>query len=896
MLHGLRDVLRDWAALDLIRPFLWVDEADVDPRQALPHVVATLITNTTAARVRLQDHLADRQDMGLVRLVPISTMGIESVRVSQRVAGYLYTSLDGVRAGQISPVHCILARHGMGGWEPEPAWAGWHTLVVAPEDAWTPATASTDLTYGHSDGEFYGHVAAAVSSLVGLWKGMGEAPFDVISAAAVSRPRVARAFMRRLDAAAVTTALRQALTDLSVGLPRPHFRHSPCEHLRAPDVAIAQTAQAVLDRHHGLLAIQRDRSALARSHQLGAPAALRMFASFMWAALRRAPWAAFDNVRSRASATVSRHLQHALFGDRDSRYEVVTAGVTAAGLPASADDLAHGAEEIARRVHTVIPGGEHAVADTASFWRDAIAGGLTLADGGTRTPDIPPVTVGGLPGVVADVGYVAPSPTAAFVLPAPIAAVMGIERVAPHDIRAQEQFADHLRATGTAAADIAGAAERFDAWRADVGKAYTSRLGQRLAWELRTRTAAVASLLHELRTAAPAEESEPATSDQQSVLLTLGMMVLGVMVIGFAVTASLVRGWLPASYAVALAVTLAVSWIGRLLYTLFRQQQRLFALLTSRNSLHERHATNGRDIANALSELHVAAVLYQQYLAWAPVLGSFLRAPFGDVPRTPVQPRLAGPLPRAMGLGVAYPNPQQIAAVTHALGATVYECGWLGSLWTHLIADAPHRLGTAGLGLHREPGLLLADEAMAPTTPLRLWADLIVRDGVSGASGDALWRRARETLLAGGVDALAGQLFGEIEVAGQAGHGVGGRLTGTTFLNQLTAVVSGAQPQYFSTSVFDAAAVSEEAHRVKSSVVVGGPGIVPLAETDTLACRWVPPATGEGTDLDQFVVVVQTTDPLPPERLSLQSPLVHASVGSTDRLHDSDPTFPDLGL
>jgi hypothetical protein len=58
VLRGLRDVLRDWVAFGLVRPFLWIDEADVDPMRPLAEVVATLITGNAAARVRLQAHCA----------------------------------------------------------------------------------------------------------------------------------------------------------------------------------------------------------------------------------------------------------------------------------------------------------------------------------------------------------------------------------------------------------------------------------------------------------------------------------------------------------------------------------------------------------------------------------------------------------------------------------------------------------------------------------------------------------------------------------------------------------------------------------------------------------------------------------------------------------------------
>jgi hypothetical protein len=290
-------------------------------------------------------------------------------------------------------------------------------------------------------------------------------------------------------------------------------------------------------------------------------------------------------------------------------------------------------------------------------------------------------------------------------------------------------------------------------------------------------------------------------------------------------------------------------------------------------------------------------VLYQQYLTLMPVLGRFVREPFGAVPPSVAPPRLDGPLPRAMGLGIAHPDPDQVAVVVHDLGAVVFKRGWLGDLWADLLSDAPRRLGTAGLGLRRDPWQLLSDEATSPTSALRTWAGAVTTDGVSGAAGEAMWRRAHEALLARGPDELSTALFGTVEVIGQSGHGVAGRLTSNTFLTQLTDAVGDRHAQYFSSALFDAAAVSQEAHRVAETVMIGGRAPTGPAEHGMPAVRWLSPAHGERADLDQFVVIVQTTAPLPSSALRLLAPLVATpATGGHEPARDADPSFPEFGI
>jgi hypothetical protein len=865
VMRRVRDVLRDWVAYGLAQPFLWIDQADVDVHRPLAEVIATLVGETSAPRVRLQDHLADRHSIGTLRLVPLSTMGAAPATVDRAVAGYLYTGLDGTRAGRISPLHCVLTRHGEGGWHPGGGWTGWHTLVIAPEDSWTPASTATDLTYAHPDGEFYGHVAAALSGITGLWAGMTEAPFDAEQPGALMRPLVTRAFLRRLDASATTAALRLSLTDVSAGLPRPRHGPSLCEYSRSPDSAAARMAQAVLDHHQGLLATRREPADAGGPQRLGPWAALGMFFRFLGTALRRAPWAVGDEIRVQTAAVMGQAVQKALFGDTDSRYQVVTADMS--GRSPDAEELTAGAEEIARRVKAAVPDLDQTAPSTAPFWQDFVDGALTLADGGERGPQIPPILVGSVPAVVTDPANLTPAPANRFEVPTAMVGAMGTTHLDAADVRSHQHLAQRLATASAGNVQLAQVAERLQAWRAEIGRAYTSVVGNRLAGELHDRTAAMREQAEELRnTMSAAGEPAAGRRDQLNVLKVLAGLVIGWILIAVAVAVAVDHGWTSTRNTMIAAACAALVWLIWLIVVLVGQQRRIFAALAARNAMLARHAAAIRNVGHAATELHVAAVLYQQYLAWTPILGTFLRQPFGPVVQPVVAPRLAGPLPRATGLGIAHPHPDQIDRATHELGRTVFASGWLSGLWSSFVADAPRRLGRAGLSLADDPGLLMRDEAGHARAPLRLWKQAVLAEGVTGAAGDELWAKACGRLRELGTVRMAETLFGDVEVIGQTGHGVAGRLDGARFLTQLTAALDDSRSYHFSTALFAPAAASQEDHRVDGTVLVGDeertehpPGVRRLAS----------PAA-RGPDLDQFIVIVQASAPVPAEHLRLQ--------------------------
>ncbi len=888
---AVRDVLRDWVALGLVQPFLWVEAEEVSPDEPFAAVVATHVRESDAPRVRLQDHLANQHDVDVIRLVAVGSAGASTSLVDRDRAGFLNIALAGVTAGRVSALQCVLTRHGAGGWQSEVERPGWHTLVVAPEDAFSPSPRqpTTELIERDDDAEFMAHAAAGVATASGLWSGLAEAPFDDVPVTGNPEPVVVRSFLRRLDASAVESRLRQALTDVSRGLPRPRSGAERCDHMQNPVAASNDMATRVLTRHAALFAVQEEPDQGRGPEPLGAWQAIKMFFAFVGAALNRAPRALADAVVGRAAAGTARRVQQALLGG-DSRYEVVVRGVNASGLPAGVHELDAAAVDVRQRVAAILHTSEQALPDVAPFWQDVVGGALTLADAGDRGPDLAPVMVGSRPTVARDTSTIAPDPADTFPLRGPAANRLRIRDVPPHDFRLHDVVARELSAAAAEDVGSAQAVSAFSDWRRRVSSTYTGGLGAHIGNEVERRGRRLAQLLELLLGAQEESTDEGALADEhRRVQRLLRNFVIG-MAVGLVVgVLVVVLGVLGVLTVVLIGLALLSAGTVRTVLALLARQRAVFALAHRRTETDRHLEIASRNLAHAANALHVATTLYQQYLAWSSVLGAFLREPFGPVP--PVQPvvRLEGLLPRAVGFGVAEPVDERIAEVAHALGAVMFERGWLSDLWQAFYEDAGRRLGSAGLVLRDEPRALLSDRARDEDSLLVTWAAAVQQDGVTGDAGDRLWQAARGRLLMRGADALCSSLFTRVEVQAQQDHGITRLIDGSQFFTQLSDALDNVGGQAFSPSLFSPTATSQGLHLVTATVAVGRRDVVDLGGAASAeSVRWIPPSSDGESSLDLSLVVLQATAPVSASELRLSGGTVGRTPISATRAGDAD--------
>ncbi len=693
---AVRDVLRDWVSLGLVQPLVWVEAVDVDPGGALSSVVGTHLLPGDAPRVRVQDHLANERSLEVLRLVALGSVGAETTLVPAALAGHLNTQLSAAAPGRLVALQCVLTRQGAGGWEPDLAVPGWRTLVVAPEDSWSPGRTTTEFAVDGNDAEFVAHAAAGLASVAGLWTGVGQGPFDGASSAS-DEPQVVRAYLRRLDTAALTSRLRRTLTDVSAGLPLPQSTQGRIEAMQDPAAGVGQVAQALVDQHPALFEVAWVQAEQVAKKRITAWAAIALFFAFLWSALRGAPGNLLARLQDRGAIAIARRVQAALFGG-DSRYEVVMRGLDASGQTAGVGDLSAAADDVRDRLATVVPT-EGAATDLSGFWSDVAAGGLSLADGGNHGSTVGPLTVAGTPRVVRDTAHVAPAPTDAFPLPPAVAARLGTPSVSPYDQLAQQQAAEVL--AQVAPSDPAN--EALARWRQRTAASYTGLLGARLSGDVEFRRQSLSSLLDQLRVDGDGvDESELARPLRAARSILLSSLIGLVVIAGL--TYLVHRLELLTTLVLTLSVVvLVIGWLVSQVLALLAEQRKVFALMNAQTRRDEALALAGRNVPIAAAALYLSTTLYQQYLAWAPVLGRFLREPFGPVPEPAPATRLHGTLPRAVGFGVADTDDERLAAVAHDLGGVVFDRGWLQPLWEAFLAEAPRLLGTERTGPARRP-------------------------------------------------------------------------------------------------------------------------------------------------------------------------------------------------
>ena len=160
-----------------------------------------------------------------------------------------------------------------------------------------------------------------------------------------------------------------------------------------------------------------------------------------------------------------------------------------------------------------------------------------------------------------------------------------------------------------------------------------------------------------------------------------------------------------------LAILSAVAFLGWSTHGEIRlvDHQRKIAIVNARQEVSDQMDYAAFNVQIVAAKLHLLATLYQQYLAWAPVLGRFLREPFGPQPPAPVPVKLAGLLPRSVGFGVALSDEDLVADAVAELSREVFETGWLSELWAAMVADAPRQLGPQAVDLRSNAQALLSD-------------------------------------------------------------------------------------------------------------------------------------------------------------------------------------------
>lgn len=759
----VREVLRDLSAVGLIEPFVWVEPADA----AVARVPAMSVTGGATTGTTLQDvavaNIADR--VRLISLVPVLTGAAQtSSDDEQRIAGLLENQVGAATLARIrvsvtrigDPSTGVLGR------------AGWHNLLLAPQESAGPALGHSLLAATNDTIEIGRHTAVELAGIAGLWSQVTGSPLDGRSVDPGESVRLARSFFRRLQSDGLESELRAKVTATSESLPLPVEGGSAAIYVDDSALATSTMSKALWERHGDVLRGPRESRPRRTVKPIGIGKALKMFFGFLWAAIKGAPAKWFSGVVAGLSSRVAGAVHGMVFGGDPSAYAVVVRGVTASGLPASWLDLADAADAIEDILEESGEAREHhAISDLSALWKDYAAGALTLADGGERVQSMPPVQIGTQRAVLRSADLVVPSAAARFInIPGHIAAQIEVSSVEAFDVLAVNNLHQrlvYLQEDPALGLEVGGTLEALKVWNAQHRNSFAARVASVLGEHVMRIGEEIKSVLEKLKSAAAAEDIPAAIAARQKRLgRVLRILSILLVVAGALIGACFGFGLITGTLALILAGSSLLAWFVASIVTFLRGQRDLFRLLNARQELIADAEIMKRNLRQAVRDMRRLTDAYAQFLAWSRILGTMLAAPLGAA-NVGIEDgaRLSPDLPIGVRLGSASVPDAALADAVVALRREIFRVGWLGEPWESLITGAPAAIGPDGYELRNNPIAIFAQPGRGDTSLLLKWVDATERNGVDVAVADRLWTTVQEQL-DGDKRELASALLGSI--------------------------------------------------------------------------------------------------------------------------------------
>ncbi|WP_253249943.1 magnesium transporter [Rhodococcus sp. BUPNP1] len=749
---GVRDVLRDLSTAELVGSFVWVDDSEIDG--AGTRVPAVETERGISQSVTLQDVLASRH-YDLVRLCVLVPSGPGAVPVrlatETMLAELLSSNSGGARCVRLR----VLLRRPADEQPASaiPALAGWHNLLVAPEDSRGPGMGHESLTATHDPVDVGRQAAPVIAGITGLWTDIEHTPFDDAPVLPGNSLRVVRSFYRRLDTSHAEHRLHSELLEFDGQLPLP--RDAGTAVLYADDVPAAtrQMAHAVWVKHGHLLTSPRKSAPPKRDvRTITFMDAVRMTGRFLLAVLKNAPSLLITRAIHRASTSVASAAQRALFGSTPGAYRVLVGGVDADGQRVSWTEYESASRQLGAALDEAKGTPQVAAPDLSALWRDYARGALTLADASERSAGLPPIQVGAHRAVLRSAADIVPGPDDDFTdIPGVVSATTQLHVAEAPDILGVEELRTTLRgleqdpvigldARRTGAAIQTWAAKRRHSFAVSFGSILTSRLSADIteAGTLLERIKGVEALRD------PAEESAEVQRRMfwRVRIATLIALVLGVLA-GVLAWKEFISWWAGGPI-IALCV---IGWAIAVTLICQKAQQYLEDLLASREAITAANEADRVNLRAALREIEVLTGAYRQYLSWSRALGAFLARPLG-VPKhvLTARRRIDWGLPRHSAIGSGSPDDDKIARVADQLRQDLFTVGWLTEPWDTVSAGAGVALGGVAHDITRDPSLLTTKAGAGSGSPLDEWSLMFYRGRVQSTGAAVLWQRAMSEL------------------------------------------------------------------------------------------------------------------------------------------------------
>lgn len=760
---GVKDVLKDLSAVGLLRTFLWVEGSILDNTP----IPATRVELGREYDTTVQHVLASAR-IDVVRLcvfVPLSGLDPALHVDRERSLADLLTSTSG--GARVVRLRLLLGRSGS---TPPPgsviALDGWHNVLIAPEDARGPGMGHVALG---DDGpvELGRHTAPVVAAIAGLWSEVDHTPFDDKPILPGNLVCLTRSFYRRLDTTSVENSLRRQIFEQDGRLPLPRENGAPVTYIDDVPLATQSMADDLWTKYSSVLRGERVPYSQETAQTIGFWGALKMFFSFLGAALRNAPAAWYARLVQGVSTTVAGAVHEAVFGRNPSAYEVVVNGRTSQGRIAGWSQIGSAVHQLRGALDDDIDRRHVARSDLTDLWQDYSRAAMTLADGGARSAELAPVQIGASRGILRKASEVVPGPSQRFDgVPGVIAATVGVSEVDATDvigIRELQNSLTDLHQDASLGLDARRTSSALDSWRTGSRNSFGVQVGTTLARHYDDRYREVRELLGRVRARSEASappESRGHTRLARWVQVTSVLLVLIVAASVLGVTQTWFQWWV----GTLIAVGSVVLWTVILAFVFMRGQRDLFLDLHKRKTEAADSAADEANLRTALRDLDRLTDAYAQFVSWSRALGAFLAEPLGPSSfETADEHRISWGLPRNVAVGYAAPQSEEVGSTAEYLRQDLFGFGWLTPPWEKALLNAGDSLGSDGRDIGSDPDVLWRSPGSGSDSVLDRWSCSFFSGSVRSSGAEIMWEKARHNLM-GPKSELISSLVGRVEV------------------------------------------------------------------------------------------------------------------------------------
>ncbi|CAM3120737.1 hypothetical protein DFJ75_3456 [Williamsia muralis] len=758
---GVLSALTDLSAAALVDPFVWVAESATTD--------AALTVHEGRAYDTTVQQVLSTQRIDLLRicvLVPLVGGPVAASSGQERRISDLLASTSG--GARIVRVRCLIARPGTVAAQSPEVLDGWHNILIAPEDAQGPGMGHIQLDPSTDPVEIGRHSAPAVASLLGLWAGLDHRPLDSSPVLPGQVIRLARSFYRKLDTSAAEDSLRAQVLAQNGSLPLPSDQRSTVVYIQDVALAARTMSDSLWHKFSSVLHGPRMPYEAEGSSEIGVWAAIKMFFSFMGAALRNAPSAWYNQLVDGVSTGIASTVHKTIFGAAPSAYDVVARGRTPEGGLADWTEIGSASGQLSSVLADPSEGRTHhnASADLSNLWQDYARAALTLADGGARSADLTPVQVGANRGIISRSADVVPGPAQRFTrLSGIVGATIGVDGVDATDalgIMQLRQMLSEQEQNANFGLEARRAASDLDNWRRETSGSFGVQVGRRLADSFVSTFGEVQNLLQRLRDAQapPPQPTNKHGKLARVIQFAALLFVLVAALLVWLVVRGSVDWWLAAAIFVVILVVAVV--VGATSF--IRSQRDLFQQLKRRKSVVSQQEVDRQNLRTGLRDLERLSQAYSQYLSWSRALGTFLAQPLGpDTATSKADPRVAWGLPMSVAVGSARPVAEQVSTTAEYVRQDLFGLGWLTESWEGLVDNAAPAAGRAESDVDAEVSRLWTAPGHGSGSPLDRWSSALFNGTITSTGADLVWNRARTNLM-GPKAELVQRLVGTVDI------------------------------------------------------------------------------------------------------------------------------------